>query len=80
FKYMAEALNLSRICNAVASIGIMRRAFYEAKYYAQNRRAFGGSIDQYPMVREMLVDLLVELEVSAGAVFDMIQFFDAALE
>jgi acyl-CoA dehydrogenase len=76
FKYMAEALNLSRICNAIASIGIMRRAFYEAKYYAQERRAFGHPIDQYPMVKEMLVDLLLDTEVSTGAVFDMIAVYD----
>ena len=30
FYYMMEALNLSRICNAVASLGIMRRALNEA--------------------------------------------------
>ena len=34
--YMLEALNLSRICNAVASIGIMRRGFLEAKHYVTN--------------------------------------------
>ncbi|UFJ39225.1 acyl-CoA dehydrogenase family protein [Brevibacillus humidisoli] len=78
FAYMAEALNISRICNAVASIGIMRRAFYEAKDYAARRSAFGSSIDRYPMVREMLVSLLVDLEVSTGAVFEMIHYFDKA--
>ncbi|MBO8164405.1 MAG: acyl-CoA dehydrogenase family protein [Brevibacillus sp.] len=78
FKYMAEALNISRICNAVASLGIMRRAFYEARYYAAERRAFGASINTYPMVREMLVSLLVDLEVSTGAVFEMIHYFDQA--
>jgi acyl-CoA dehydrogenase len=76
FKYMAEALNLSRICNAIASIGIMRRALYEAQYYANQRRAFGQPIDQYPMVREMLVSLLLDQEISAGAVFDMIQVYE----
>jgi alkylation response protein AidB-like acyl-CoA dehydrogenase len=39
--YMMEALNLSRVCNAVASIGIMRRAYVEAKEYAGNRHTFG---------------------------------------
>jgi hypothetical protein len=73
---MAEALNLSRICNAVASVGIMRRALYEAQYYANQRRAFGSPIDQYPMVRHMLVSLLLDTEVSTGAVFDMIQLYD----
>lgn len=76
FKYMAEALNLSRICNAIASVGIMRRALYEAKYYASERRAFQKPIDQYPMVREMLVNLLLDTEVSTGAVFDMIAVYD----
>src|SRR5699024_6387599 len=40
FYYMMEALNLSRICNAVASLGIMRRAYQEAYKYADKRRAF----------------------------------------
>lgn len=39
--YMLEALNLSRICNAVASLGIMRRALLESKSYASRRNAFG---------------------------------------
>ncbi|MGE5701567.1 MAG: acyl-CoA dehydrogenase family protein [Clostridia bacterium] len=76
FKYMAEALNISRICNAIASVGIMRRAFYEAEYYASHRSAFGSVINEYPMVRQMLVSLLVDTEVSTGAVFDMIDFYD----
>lgn len=76
FKYMAEALNISRICNAVASIGIMRRAFHEAIYYANNRKAFGENLTNYPMVREMLVSLLQDLEVSTSAVFHMIEYYD----
>ncbi|OUM84678.1 MAG: isovaleryl-CoA dehydrogenase [Bacillus thermozeamaize] len=76
FKYMAEALNISRICNAVASAGIMRRAFYEALHYARERKAFGQTIIQYPMVKQTLVRMLVELEVNTGSTFDMIRFFD----
>lgn len=76
FKYMAEALNLSRICNAIASVGIMRRAYYEATYYAANRQAFGAAIDRYPMVRDMLVNLLLDQEISTGAVFDMLQVYE----
>jgi len=76
FKYMAEALNISRICNAIASIGIMRRAFNEAVYYAEHRAAFGSNITQYPMVRAMLASMLTDAEVSASAVFHMIAYFD----
>ncbi|MDQ0338212.1 alkylation response protein AidB-like acyl-CoA dehydrogenase [Caldalkalibacillus uzonensis] len=76
FKYMAEALNISRICNAVASVGILRRAFAEALYYTTHRQAFGQPVIRYSMVKEMLVDMLVDLEVTTGAIFQMINYFD----
>ncbi|PKR77763.1 isovaleryl-CoA dehydrogenase [Halalkalibacillus sediminis] len=76
FKYMMEALNLSRVCNAVASIGIMRRAYVEARDYAEDREAFGAPLTRYPMVQETLVNLAVKLEVETMAIFDMIKLFD----
>src|SRR5699024_9627265 len=42
FYYMMEALNLSRVSNAVASLGIMKRAYLEARNYAMEREAFGN--------------------------------------
>ena len=39
--YMLEALNLSRICNAIASVGIMKRTLDEAIHYTSGRSAFG---------------------------------------
>ncbi|MFP3345417.1 acyl-CoA dehydrogenase family protein, partial [Halomonas sp. SIMBA_159] len=53
-KYMMEALNLSRICNAVASIGIMKRALDEAAEYAERRNAFGQKLTRFPMVQDSL--------------------------
>jgi acyl-CoA dehydrogenase len=79
FKYMAQALNISRVCNAVASIGIMRRALYESIYYAEGRTAFGVGLTEYPMIREMLISLLIDVEVSASAVFHMIEYFDKVM-
>lgn len=76
FKYMAEALNISRICNAIASVGIMRRAFSESLHYASGRRAFGKPISEYAMVKQTLADMLVECEVNTGACFEMIRYFD----
>ncbi|KHE71906.1 acyl-CoA dehydrogenase family protein [Halobacillus sp. BBL2006] len=78
FYYMMEALNLSRVCNAVASIGIMRRAYTEAYTYAQQRKAFGQSLIQYPMIKDSLVKMCVKQEVEMRTVFDMIGFFDEA--
>ncbi|SDO20808.1 acyl-CoA dehydrogenase family protein [Halobacillus aidingensis] len=76
FYYMMEALNLSRVCNAVASIGIMRRSLTEAQDYATKRNAFGQALIQYPMVKDTLVSMTVKQEVETRAVFDLIQAFE----
>lgn len=74
--YMLEALNLSRICNAVASIGIMRRGFLEAKHYVANRYAFGKPLTQYPMIQDTLGKFAAKLHVEVATVFDLIQLYD----
>jgi acyl-CoA dehydrogenase len=79
FYYMMEALNLSRVCNAVASIGIMKRAFDEAKQYACYRSAFGNPLASYPMVKETLANLAARQEVQTSACFSLISFFDRVM-
>lgn len=74
--YMLEALNLSRICNAVASIGIMRRGYLEAKHYVTNRHAFGKPLTQYPMIQDTLGRFAAKLHVEVATVFDLIQLYD----
>ncbi|MCZ8537351.1 acyl-CoA dehydrogenase family protein [Paenisporosarcina quisquiliarum] len=75
-KYMMEALNLSRICNAVASLGIMRRALNEATEYAQRRNAFGRKLVEFPMVQDSLGKLTAKMEVELVTVFDLIKLYD----
>ncbi|MFJ7648888.1 acyl-CoA dehydrogenase family protein [Lysinibacillus sp. NPDC097279] len=74
--YMLEALNLSRICNAVASIGIMRRGYLEAKHYVSNRNAFGQPLIQFPMIQDTLGKYAAKLHVEVATVFDLIQLYD----
>ncbi|MFB5085947.1 acyl-CoA dehydrogenase family protein [Psychrobacillus sp. PGGUH221] len=75
-KYMLEALNLSRICNTVASLGIMRRAYNEAYNYADKRTAFGSKLNDFPMVQDTLVRLRAKLEIELYATFDLIELYD----
>lgn len=75
-KYMMEALNLSRICNAVASVGIMRRALTEAEEYAVKRDAFGRKLVEFPMVQDTLGQLTAKLEIELLTVFDLIKLYD----
>lgn len=76
FYYMMEALNLSRINNAVASLGIMKRALDEAKAYTKKRDAFGKRLIEYPMIQDTLVKLTAKLTVELGATFDLIDLYD----
>ncbi|WP_349410839.1 acyl-CoA dehydrogenase family protein [Pseudalkalibacillus sp. SCS-8] len=80
FYYMMEALNLSRVCNAIASVGIMRRAYIEAKKYAEQREAFGKNLIEYPMIQENLVNLTSRQEVQLGALFRLISLFDRVMQ
>lgn len=75
-KYMMEALNLSRICNAIASIGIMKRALDEAAEYAERRNAFGQKLNEFPMVQDSLMKLRAKQEFETAAIFDLIALYD----
>ncbi len=79
FTYMMEALNLSRVANAVASVGIMRRAYIEAKNYAKHRSAFGKQLTDYPMIRDTLSTMAAKQEVYLSTLFTMIQLMDKVM-
>ncbi|PSL50413.1 alkylation response protein AidB-like acyl-CoA dehydrogenase [Salsuginibacillus halophilus] len=79
FYYMMEALNLSRVCNMVASLGIMKRAYDEALSYTHHREAFGQKLSDFPMVREQLMHMLARQEVQLSASFQAIERFDRVM-
>jgi acyl-CoA dehydrogenase len=76
FKYMAEALNVSRLGTALSGIAIARRSFLEAAIYTSQREAFGQAINRYPMVRETLVNMITEIEAGWAVTAQMIGKFD----
>lgn len=77
--YMMEALNLSRVCNTIASLGIMRRAYYEARQYALRRDAFGKKLVEFPMVKDTLTKLAAKLEIETRTVFEYLPLFDKVM-
>lgn len=76
FKLMMEALEYSRVHNAVGSAGIQRRALCEALAWTKLRRTFGHVLSEYPMVQDELLRLRVEFEAGALLAFEAAITFD----
>jgi len=80
FKLMMEALEFSRIHNALAAAGLQRRAYLESLCFAANRRAFGDTIIAYPMVQNELVEMRIGLEADLALALEAAHAFDQARE
>ncbi len=69
-------LNTSRLMNAVACAGIMRRAYIEAASYACAREAFGQPIANYPLVQETVADMMSEYYAATASSFAVAHLLD----
>lgn len=69
-RMMGGMVQGSRLGVAFMGLGIARRSFLEAAIYASHRRAFGNTIGAFPMIRETLVRMAMELEAAAALSFD----------
>jgi hypothetical protein len=67
---MMEMVNGSRFGVALMGLGIARRCFVEAAIWAHERQAKGRVLVDLPLVREQLVDQLVELEAAFALGFE----------
>jgi len=70
---MMEMVNNSRSGVATMGLGIMRRCFLESVIYAAHREAFGKRLRDQPMVREQLVQMIVDLEATTAIVFACVE-------
>jgi alkylation response protein AidB-like acyl-CoA dehydrogenase len=69
---MMEMVNGSRFGVAMMGLGIARRSFLEGAIWAHHRRAKGRVLVDLPLIREQLVDLLVELEAAFALGFECV--------
>ncbi|HZP56980.1 MAG TPA: acyl-CoA dehydrogenase family protein [Dehalococcoidia bacterium] len=67
---MMEMVQGSRFGVALMGLGIMRRSFLESAIYAFRRNAFGRPIADYPLMRETLFDMAVEVEAGCAIAFE----------
>lgn len=62
FKQMMEQVNLSRLSHGVRAAAMMRRCLSEALMVARHRRAFGSTIDAFPLMRRQLMKIMLPTE------------------
>ncbi|QQS14181.1 MAG: acyl-CoA dehydrogenase family protein [Rhodospirillales bacterium] len=62
FKQMMNQVNLSRLSHGVRAAAMMRRCLNEAMTVARHRRAFGTTIDAFPLMRRQLMKIMVPTE------------------
>ena len=66
---MERIIDTSRLYNAFACAGAAHRAYLVARGFALHRRAFGGPIARFPLVRETLAMLLADAEAALAGSF-----------
>lgn len=73
---MSHVINCSRLHNSANAMGFHRRAFVEARNYAEQRAAFGDYIIKYPLVAEHLVSLLSHLSAKEVLFLKLLKHVD----
>ncbi len=73
FIHMTEMLNLTRVWTGLGALSLMRRALLEAQTHAAGRLAWNQPLDSFPLMRQMLLDLTLEVESCAALQFFAVQ-------
>jgi hypothetical protein len=69
-------LDTSRVHNAVAACGLMRRAAVEAHHFAAHRSAFGDRILDFPAVQEILARMRLRTMAGLATTFRILAMTD----
>jgi len=74
--YTMENLMVSRLANSFGALGIARKAFLEAYFYSQKRRAFGKPLIEHPLVQRDLLDMEVYIEGALALALKAVDQFE----
>ena len=68
--YVMSLMNGARVGIAAQSLGIAEAAFRVARDYAASRKQFGRAIETFPAVRDMLVEMKIDLEAARALTYE----------
>jgi alkylation response protein AidB-like acyl-CoA dehydrogenase len=77
--YVASLMNGARIGIAGQSLGIAEAAYQVARDYAASRKQFGVAIEKLPAVRDMLINMRIDIEASRALLYETGRVVDQEL-
>lgn len=77
--YVASLMNGARIGIAGQSLGIAEAAYQVARDYAASRKQFGVAIEKLPAVRDMLINMKIDIEASRALLYETGRVVDLEL-
>ncbi|MFN2582236.1 MAG: acyl-CoA dehydrogenase family protein [Candidatus Dormibacteria bacterium] len=75
---MMDMVNLTRVGIATATAGAMRRNAFEALSHARGRTTFGVRLDLHPLMRDQLVELVVDSVAALTAAMGVAETLERA--
>ncbi|EKP95143.1 acyl-CoA dehydrogenase family protein [Thermaerobacter subterraneus] len=76
--YTLEVLTVSRLANAIAGMGIARKAHLEVLERVRRRRSFGRQLVDHPLIRRDLTDMAVRIAGGLVLGFHAADLFEKA--
>ena len=74
--YVMSLMNGARVGIAAQSIGIGEAAYREARDYAVSRKQFGVAIETFPAVRDMLIEMQMDVEAARTLTYETCRSVD----
>ncbi len=74
--YVMSLMNGARIGIAAQSLGIAEAAYSLARDYAAGRKQFGLAIEKLPAVRDMLIDMKIDIEAGRALLYETSRIVD----
>jgi len=74
--YVMTLMNGARLGISGQSLGIAEAAFRVARDYAASRKQFGGPIEKLPAVRDMVIDMKIDIEAARALLYETSRVVD----
>ena len=74
--YVMSLMNGARIGISAQSLGIAEATYRVARDYAASRKQFGGPIEKLPAVRDMVIDMKIDIEAARALLYETSRVVD----